>query len=669
MVKERMDLLELLRKGGMDGDMDFLREALRVVVEGIMDSEVSSRIGAEYGERSPERVTQRNGYRSRAWDTRVGTMDLHIPKLREGSYFPSLLEPRRRSERALLAVIQQAYLEGVSTRRVDDLVKALGCEGISKSQASRICQELDVVVDGFMGRPLGAGPYPYLWLDALTQKVSEDGRIVNVSVVVATTVNGEGKREIIGMDVGLGLKRTIASRRRTTERRSAPVEVVGLTSGVAADAGSATVIVMANGIDFKKWGSNYQQGAHGIITRTQSYSAEALDSKIKHQSRMNFRLAELEAADVDPNGWAIVTDTNGNISEGTGWNVFIVTDGVIRTPGDGSILQGVSRGAAVDMAGQLDIPVVEEELQPYDLYTADEAFFSSTFVCVMPVTRADNRLKTGFYEGIIVDSQVHIWQNSVPSLPHHRQIPSYTTDDLLEEMDEAGVDAAVIHPPGWDPGGDHLALEAARRHPDRLSILGKLPLDRSEGRELIDGWKQQPGMLGLRFFLQPHQQSWPDDGTMDWLWPAAERAGIPAALYLPNYLAMFGQVAERHPGLKLIVDHLGRLSGKTDDPAFENLSELLALAKHPNVAVKASGAPFYSTDPYPFRNIHGYLQQIYDAFGPERMFWGTDITKMPYSWRQCVTMLTEELAWLPEKDKELVMGRALCDWLGWELPA
>ena len=202
MVKERMDLLELLRKGGMDGDVDFLREALRVLVEGIMDAEVSARTGAEHGERSPERVTQRNGYRARAWDTRVGTMELHIPKLREGSYFPSLLEPRRRSERALLAVIQQAR-EGVSTRRVDDLVKALGCEGISKSQVSRICQELDVVVDGFLGRPLDGGPYPYLWLASLTQKVREAShRIVNVSVVVATAVNGEGKREIIGMDVG-----------------------------------------------------------------------------------------------------------------------------------------------------------------------------------------------------------------------------------------------------------------------------------------------------------------------------------------------------------------------------------------------------------------------------------------------------------------------------------
>ena len=128
MVKQSMDLLELLRKRGMDGDVDFLREALRVLVDGIMDAEVSAQIGAQHGERSPERVTYRNGYRNRAWDTRVGTMELHIPKLREGSYFPSLLEPRRRSEKALLSVIQQAYVEGVSTRRVDDLIKALGCD-------------------------------------------------------------------------------------------------------------------------------------------------------------------------------------------------------------------------------------------------------------------------------------------------------------------------------------------------------------------------------------------------------------------------------------------------------------------------------------------------------------------------------------------------------------
>ena len=198
MVKQSMNLLELLRKRGMDGDVDFLREALRVLVDGIMDAEVSAQIGAQHGERSPERVT----YRNRTWDTRVGAMALHIPKLREGSYFPSLLEPRRRSEKALLSVIQQAYVEGVSTRRVDDLIKALGCDGISTSQVSRICEQLDEVVESFLGRPLDGGPYPYVWLDGLTQKVREGGRIVNVCVVVATEVNAEGQREILGMDVG-----------------------------------------------------------------------------------------------------------------------------------------------------------------------------------------------------------------------------------------------------------------------------------------------------------------------------------------------------------------------------------------------------------------------------------------------------------------------------------
>ena len=152
--------------------------------------------------RSPERLTRRNGYRPRRWDTRAGSIELQIPKLRQGSYFPALLEPRRRAERALLAVVQQAYVEGVSTRRVDDLVRSLGCEGISKSQVSRICSELDSVVTSFLERPLDGGPYRYLWLDALTQRVREEGRIAQVSVVVATAVNADGKREVLGIDVG-----------------------------------------------------------------------------------------------------------------------------------------------------------------------------------------------------------------------------------------------------------------------------------------------------------------------------------------------------------------------------------------------------------------------------------------------------------------------------------
>ena len=238
MVKQRMDLLELLRKRGMDGDVDLLREALRILVDGIMDAEVSAQIGAQHGERSPERVT----YRNRTWDTRVGTMELHIPKLREGSYFPSLLEPRRRSEKALLAVIQQAYVEGVSTRRVDDLIQALGCDGISSSQVSRICEQLDEVVDSFLGRPLDGGPYPYVWLDGLTQKVREGGRIVNVCVVVATGVNAEGQREILGLDVGTSEDGAfwLAFLRSLTARGLSGVELVtsdahqGLKNAIAA---------------------------------------------------------------------------------------------------------------------------------------------------------------------------------------------------------------------------------------------------------------------------------------------------------------------------------------------------------------------------------------------------------------------------------------------------
>ena len=270
----------------------------------------------------------------------------------------------------------------------------------------------------------------------------------------------------------------------------------------------------------------------------------------------------------------------------------------------------------------------------------------------------------------IVDAQVHIWSGGKPRNPSHRQVDSFSKDELLKEMDAAGVDAAVIHPPtSWDPNANELAIEAARQYPNRLCILGNFPLDRPESRALIDGWKRRPGMLGLRFaLLQPHQQTWPTDGTMDWLWPAAERAGIPIALLAGNILPLLGQLAARHPALKLIVDDLGRARETQDAAGWANLSELLALAKHPNVAIKATGAPSYSSEAYPYRNIHGYLRQIYDVFSPQRMFWGTDITRMPCSWRQCVTMFTEELPWLSAGDKELIMGRAFCAWLDWKLP-
>ena len=187
---------------GEDGDSDLARAMLAAFAETLMSAQASGLCEAGYGERTEERVNSRNGYRQRPWDTRVGTVDLAIPKLREGAYYPDwLLVPRRRAEQALVTVIGQAYVEGVSTRRVDDLVKAMGIEGISSSQVSRMAAELDAKVAEFRERPLDAGPYRYLWIDALTQKVREGGRVVNVSAVIATAVNHEGRREIIGFDI------------------------------------------------------------------------------------------------------------------------------------------------------------------------------------------------------------------------------------------------------------------------------------------------------------------------------------------------------------------------------------------------------------------------------------------------------------------------------------
>ncbi len=187
---------------GADGDTDLARAMLQAFAEAIMSAQASMQCNAGYGERTDERENQRNGYRLRPWDTRVGSIELAIPKLRRGVYSPEfLLQPRRRAEQALVAVICQAYVGGVSTRRVDDLVKAMGIEGMSKSEVSRLAAELDVLVTEFRERTLDQGPYRYLWIDALTQRVREGGRVVNVSATIATAVNAEGRREIVGFDI------------------------------------------------------------------------------------------------------------------------------------------------------------------------------------------------------------------------------------------------------------------------------------------------------------------------------------------------------------------------------------------------------------------------------------------------------------------------------------
>jgi putative transposase len=198
MTIDRMALKELVEKGT---DTDLLREMISFVTARMMELEVESLTGAGHSERSAERVTHRNGYRMRNWETRAGTVPVAIPKLRKGSYFPSFLDPRRASEKALVAVIQEAYVQGVSTRSVDELVKSMGMSGISKSQVSRLCEDIDERVKTFLNRPI-EGSWPYLWIDATYVKVRESGRIISVAVIIAVAVNTDGRREVLGMAVG-----------------------------------------------------------------------------------------------------------------------------------------------------------------------------------------------------------------------------------------------------------------------------------------------------------------------------------------------------------------------------------------------------------------------------------------------------------------------------------
>lgn len=201
MAKNTMDVTAFVGKLLSEDEPDVLREGIRVLTELLMDAEVSGAIGAERYERTEDRIANRNGYRTRRWDTRVGTIELRIPKVAPGTYFPSLLEPRRRAEQALAAVVQEAYVKGVSTRKVDDLVRALGIDGISKSEVSRICKELDREVEAFRSRPI-EGEFPYLWLDATYHKVREGGRVISMATVVAVGCSAEGFRRVLGVDAG-----------------------------------------------------------------------------------------------------------------------------------------------------------------------------------------------------------------------------------------------------------------------------------------------------------------------------------------------------------------------------------------------------------------------------------------------------------------------------------
>lgn len=265
----------------------------------------------------------------------------------------------------------------------------------------------------------------------------------------------------------------------------------------------------------------------------------------------------------------------------------------------------------------------------------------------------------------IVDAQVHIWSKGTPSPPH---LPTpYLVEDAVRDMDAAGIDAAILHPPaGWDPDSNEQAIKAVEAYPERFAILGYPPLDQPDSPDLIASWKNRPGMLGYRFYFnKPHNRTWPTDGTLDWLWPAAEKAETPLALLAGDWLPFLGEIAEQYPRLKLTVDHMGALRGAKGDAAFPNMKELTALARYPNVAVKLTGGPFYADDDFPFKSLHQHYRAMYEAFGPNRLFWGTDITKMPCSWQHCIDHF-QEIDWIPTADKKLIMGDAVREWLGWK---
>jgi L-fuconolactonase len=269
---------------------------------------------------------------------------------------------------------------------------------------------------------------------------------------------------------------------------------------------------------------------------------------------------------------------------------------------------------------------------------------------------------------LVVDSQVHIWDAGSPP-PHHRQTP-YGAEDLLADMDIAGVSGAVLVPPTWDPGGNLPSLRAAVRYPKHFTVMGLIDVTAADVTDQLRTWSATPGMTGVRLsFNKPTTRAQLVDGALDPLWAAAADHDVPLMILAPGLLPVIAQLARSYPQLRIIVDHLAIPRGLKGAKAFEHLPELLAIARYPNIAVKAAGIPGYSVnEPFPFASLHEPLRQVFEAFGPNRMFWGTDLSRMTHPYRECVEMFADGLPWLKGQDLASVMGGGLCRWIGWTAP-
>lgn len=274
---------------------------------------------------------------------------------------------------------------------------------------------------------------------------------------------------------------------------------------------------------------------------------------------------------------------------------------------------------------------------------------------------------------LIVDAQIHMWPANRPDRPWvegaQPQLPEpFTIERVMPLIDEAGVDRVVIVPPTLEGERIDYAQEAVRRHPGRFGIMARIDLDKPDRAARLPAWRNQPGVLGIRLNIAVEQGVWLTDGTTDWFWPAAEKANLPVMFLTTGQTHLFGSIAERHPQLTLIVDHMGvSTASLRSGKLAESIAASAALAQHPNVSVKLSSAPLMSSESYPFRDMTPHIQRLFDAYGPRRCYWGTDVTNSfaKATYRQRVTHFTEELAFLSEEDKDWIMGRALVERLRW----
>jgi predicted TIM-barrel fold metal-dependent hydrolase len=272
----------------------------------------------------------------------------------------------------------------------------------------------------------------------------------------------------------------------------------------------------------------------------------------------------------------------------------------------------------------------------------------------------------------IVDAQVHMWKASGPDYPWNPgvkpQLPEpFTIERALPMMDEAGVDRVIVVPPGLNDVNTY-ALEAARRYPSRFAVMGRIPLQNPKSAALLPRWKDQPGMLGVRVTFIGKEAAWLDDGTANWFWPAAEKAGLTVMVLAFGNSPKLAPIAQRHPGLHLIIDHMGVNAVITKQGRLPQvISDAVALARYPNVSIKMSNLVNGSLEPYPFRDLAPHLRRVFEAFGPRRCYWGTDLTQAygRATWRQRVTHITETLDFLSESDKDWIMGRAIMERLKW----